>query len=880
MNLRTTAAGMCLVAAGAQADTEGSSVPRVEIVGSRVPRIDAETALPIQIIRREEIERSGVTSVEELMDRVSANFGSLREATSNAASGNSGTTSVTLRGLPGQTLVLLNGRRIANYAFRFRMGQAVDLHAIPLAAIERVEVLKDGASALYGSDAIGGVVNFVTRSDFSGVDVFASYTKTQDGGADAGRATLAGGAGQFDSDGFNVFGVLDLRDASRLGGADRSFSSTPYRPELGLAALDPRNFPANIRIPVSGGGGFAIVGPSLPACTPTSFPVQKGLQNGCFFNTTTTTDLLPASRQVDFFGRGALRLSGELDVYAEALASSSHIGHEAPPTAVSTTASQRGTPFVLPASSPYYPTGLGLSGDLSLAYRSVPLGPATTEVDTRNGRLLAGIRWRQWGWDIDGAAATNWTRSRERYVSGMVDAGRLSAAFATGLLNPFGPSGPEGDALLAASEVRGPSRDSTGRTQSVDLRAVGELAKLAGGPLAMAIGVEARHESLEDAQLAISGDVLDLLPAPAKAGARSVQAGYVEVVAPLLQGFEVQLAARVDHYSDFGTSTSPKIALRLTPAPSWLLRASAGRGFMAPGLPDLFSVQAHSTLELAIVGLTDPIRCPVTHLASDCNPTLDVVSGGNPALKPQRSTQFSLGFGVAPSAGWLVTLDAWTIRIEDIIGRISQTAITRNLSLYEGRNLERGPADPAFPGLPGPLVRINTLNQNLGDWQTSGADVSLSTPWATTEVGRISARLDGTYIGQSRQQIFEGNAVDLVGRVVPGSQPAMVPRWQHVATFNLDREHWIATLTQRYRQGHVDQYALPDGSTRRVAAYQLWDAQVQVTAWPNVTLLFGVQNLLNTDPPFSNVDPGLGYDPSYADPRGRRWTLGVRARWL
>ena len=183
----------------------------------------------------------------------------------------------------------------------------------------------------------------------------------------------------------------------------------------------------------------------------------------------------------------------------------------------------------------------------------------------------------------------------------------------------------------------------------------------------MALGVEARRESLEDVKMPIAFDVLNDTPAPPKQGSRRVQAAYVEIVAPLAKGFEIQAAARVDHYSDFGTAFSPKLAMRFEPAPGVLMRASAGRGFRAPSLNELYTQQSHSFLDLTILNLTDPVRCPVTHLASDCHPGVDVVTGGNPALQPQRSTQSSLGIVVAPAPGWLASLDLWRIHIDSNI---------------------------------------------------------------------------------------------------------------------------------------------------------------------------------------------------------------------
>ena len=882
MVFRTVAAGVIVISTSALAD-EPAELARVEVVGSRVPRLDGETALPVQIIRREEIERSGVATTEELLKLVSANFGGTVEATGTAFSGTSGLSSASLRGLGGaRTLVMLNGRRIDNYAFRGSLNGAVDLHAIPLAAIERVEVLKDGASALYGSDAIGGVINFVTRREFSGVDALASYSKTEEGAANSERATLTAGTGRIESDGYNAFGVLDVRKAERMKGSDRPYSQMPTRPDLGVPDTDPRMSPGNIRT-LNPSGRIQITTPYLgPECNSLSYRVTDFTGSSCRFNYAAAGELLPSSRQVGFFGMGTLRLSDVTNVYTEVLASQSLIRHEDPPTPVSTQSSQHTTPFILPASSPYYPTGVTLwdgtplppPGKWSLAYRTVPLGPETTEVDSRNVRLLAGIRSRQRGWDLDAAISTNRSWARETYVSGMVDAGKLSAAFATGLLNPFGPSGNEGDALLAGSEVRGLSRESTGLTQSIDVRGVRRLGQLAGGPLGLALGVEARRESLDDMKMPIAFDVLYDTPAAPKAGSRRVQAAYAEFVAPVLKGLELQVAGRVDHYSDFGTAYSPKAAIRFEPTPGVLLRASVDQGFRAPSLNELYSLQAHSTRELSTVPSNpiDPVRCPVTHLPSDCAPTVAMVTGGNPALHPQRSRQTNVGIVVSPALSWLGSLDLWRIYIDSNINNIDPNTILANLAFYDnGRNVKRGAVDPAFPNLPGPIVAIEALNENLGAWRVSGADMSLQTPKPATAIGRIWARMDATYVQHARQNITNANVIDQVG--------ATSPRWQGVASANLDRNAWVATLLYRYRHGYNDAILLPDGTAHHVAAYQIWDAHAIFTVARNFKLMLGVENLLDAAPPLTSVDTTKGYDPSYADPRGRRWTVGLRASW-
>jgi iron complex outermembrane receptor protein len=752
--LRWLVFALPLVAASVHA--QEARPQRVEIVGSRVPRVDAETALPVQIIRRDEIERSGATNAEELLERVSANVGGFREAMGLGNADTPGFSGASLRGFgAGETLVLLNGRRLGNYAFTGPGGAGVDLHAIPLAAIDRVEVLKDGASALYGSDAIAGVINFVTRQDYAGAEAALGMRVSEAGGGGRRRATLALGGGKAQADGFNVFGVVDLQHNEGLRAIDRSFAATAYRPELGLDGTSPFAFPANI---VFNNAFRAAINPTAPACTPNT--VNKG--RGCWYDTAKTLELASPSRQANVLGRATWRPDGDSDLYAELALAQSRVRFAIAPTTISRFTTIAGTPALLPASSPYYPTGLGLSGDLELAYRTEPLGPRVSEVNASNARLLAGARSRVAGWEVDGAIALNDSRARAGLVSGYVDGGRVIEAIGSGMVNPFGPSSLEGDALLAAAEVHGTSRRARGRTESADLRAGREVAALPAGPLALVAGAEVRREQLHDAELPIVGRLAGAGTSPPKDGRRQVSAVYAEAVAPLLQGVELQAAARWDHYGDFGGALSPKLALRVQPAKAWLLRASIGRGFRAPSLPELHTQQDRGT---GFVNAPDPIRCPVTGRVSDCDPQAEFVSGGNPALRPQRSTQANVGLVIEPAASWQASVDVWSIRVRDIIGALNPDDVVNDLARYEGRNVIRGPVDPAFADLPGPIIGIRTTNENLGDWRVQGADLSVSLRPVALPLGSVSLRLDGTYVRRARQNIFEGNEVDLIGHL-------------------------------------------------------------------------------------------------------------------
>ena len=247
--LRLAFGAVALGAAGsALAQAEEGKLQRVEITGSSIKRLDAETALPVQVIRREDIDKAGVTTAAELLGKVSASAAGLTDGASfSDISGQRGFNGANLRGIGvSSTLVLLNGRRLANFASP-GVNAGVDLNAIPAAAIARVEVLKDGASAIYGTDAIGGVINFITRADYTGIDASIYGSATQHGGAGKTMATLAGGTGKLTEQGYNVFAVLDYQDNKPLRSGQRGWIGSAYQPDINLDVGSSNTFPANVR---------------------------------------------------------------------------------------------------------------------------------------------------------------------------------------------------------------------------------------------------------------------------------------------------------------------------------------------------------------------------------------------------------------------------------------------------------------------------------------------------------------------------------------------------------------------------------------------------------------------------------------------------------
>ena len=830
---------------------------RVEVTGSRLSQIAGESASPVQIISREQIERSGAQTVEEVLAQSSSFFGRPTDAGLLGNPVIPGQSMVGMRTLPGtNVLVLLNGRRLISYAFGHF---GVDLHAIPVAALDRVEILKDGASAVYGSDAHAGVMNFITRSDFRGAETVLYGGTTHAGGASSARVTLTLGAGDLETDGYNGFIVLDHRDAERLTSSDRPFASTGVRPQDGLDAVSVSAFPANIPRPR---GVFA--NPAAPACTELTVP-RNG---GCYFDFAKMGDLIAPTEDSSLLARGALRLAADRQLYAELLLARHQTDDAIVPIAVNSTTTVDGSPLVLPESSPFYPEGLGLIGDLvNLRYRTVPLGSRVRRTVGEHGRALLGLRGEAGAWAYDAALGYVTSRGTQQYRSGYVDSTRIVDAFATGLVNPFGDSGPVGNALLADTELRGEVRRAKGQAYSIDVRANREIARLAGGPVQIVVGSEARYESLLDAPSALAGQAVGAgsafpVPPPSE-GSRQSQAVFGEVGLPLGRTVEAQLALRADHYGGgVGSSVNPKIALKWQALPALLLRASGGTGFLAPSLPELYTARSASVREVG----PDPVRCPVTGLPEDCNVEATVVTGGNPALKPSKSKQASLGL-VVSSGTVQLSLDAWRIRVDDGIWQTSVDLVLSGDPQYEGRNIVRASPDPAT-GLPGSITQVLAVHENIGRSQVSGVDLHLQWRMAPRPWGRLAFDLDGTYVSNAEY----ADGFDCVG-CSDGS--ASVVRWQHYMTLGWDYEQWAATLGQTYRRGYIDAFPDGQGEPRRVSDYIVWDAQIawrtSSARWRAIRLALGAKNLFDRDPPFANQRsyPQIGYDPFYADPRGR-----------
>ena len=837
---------------------------RVEITGSSIKRLVNETATPLTVFKAEEFVKQGLTTAQEVLDRIPANQASFGAA--NAVGGNAsglptgGQATADLRGLGGdKTLVLLNGRRLASHPYD---GASVDLNLIPVAALERVEVLRDGASAIYGTDAIGGVINFITRRSVQQTTVAIETVLPQDTGGRERRANVTTGAGDLARDGWAVLAVADYHKQDVLTSQQRDFSSTGVIPSRGLNLTSGTTFPGNYFDPVSGVQG----NPGNPTGCNAPLSVPHPTNGTCRQDYTRQIDDLPEQERATVFGRASMKLGADHTATFEVLHSENKVNSRtAPPPQIE---------LLLPNTSPYYPGNsggvpaqAGLSGaPLSVNWRPTEAGQRQILSRGSGDRFLGSLEGIIAGWDYQGGLSHSVSRSQEEFTNGYVQDASFAAGVRNGILNPFGLQNEAGRAYLATTALRGRVQDAKNATTAFDLKGSRELMDMAGGKLAVALGTELRHEKAEFnvnrdiASQATSSGLSGSLP---KSGSRTIQAVFGEINLPFMQNLEASLAARWDHYSDVGSTTNPKASFRYQPVKSFVLRGSASTGFRAP---TLFEKNAPLSRNDTSNSYNDPILCPGGVPQPGSNPLRDCdlqqfkLQGGNKNLQPEKSRTFALGAVFEPTPAVTLALDYFNIRLREKIGALPEQTIYGNYARYADRFLRNPDGSPNA---------ILDLNENLGKVRTDGVDVSLTLRAPRTDYGNFTFTLDGTYIHNYEYQNERGGEfIQNVGRYADNF---VVFRWRHNAAVTWRSGVWSATLAHNFKTGYEDQNLVDEQFRNHVPSYSLVNLSGTYSGFKNVSLTAGVKNILDKEPPFSNQGTVFqkGYDPRYTDPIGR-----------
>lgn len=926
--------GLALGAAPAFAQT----AERIEITGSSIKRVDAETALPVTIINRADIERTGATTAQDLVSLIPSNFGGNVVANNVGATGVASTAN--LRSLGSKyTLVLLNGRRVANYAFG---NSPVDLNSIPLSAIDRVEVLRDGASAVYGADAVAGVINFILKKDYQGLEGSFTVNKPQHKGGDSRVVSITGGFGDLSNQGFNVLlSAFSERD-DVLKARDRTFANSANRPDLGINKASARNGIPNFSFTDTLGNGYGGFGNKV---TPTVNPNRyNGCDNAefalvvldstrCGTDYVKYIDLVPKQSYDNIVARGTLAMGADHQLFAEAVyvKAQSTASYSPAPYTVNMTYPANGRfypkSFIVPKGTTVQPgykfangtvatvaTALASditvtpTGPMSGTWRTVAGGGRTDITETTTRRLLLGAEGTFAGWDYKTAITTSTNQGDISFGPGQFSYAKLTPLVNSGEINVFGSQDATSLGKLLGAQLTGKEQSAKSTSTEVDFRASREIFKLPAGSVGLAVGGSARTEKLEQVSYDVlaSGDqVGGAGPIPSVTGDRKVYGLFTEMEIPLVKGLDLNLAARYDDYKNgFGTSfnnLSPKASLSFRPMKDVLLRGSVGQGYRAPTLYE--NLRPFTSGNNTNANWSDPIRCPngrpinntVGTLQDECDIQQPTALEGNKALKPEKSDQFTLGIVFSPTSEISVAVDYWDVKIKDAIAAKSEIQVFSNPTaysdffyrynpaLYPNGWTDDGRATGAIKGSTNPnypIAFVYLPYDNTAKFFAAGLDLNLQYKTKVSGIGALGVVLDGTYYSKHGYQNFGEKTVNDIGNY---RDFGPVPRWRHALTFSFSNGPWAASLTNNYSGGYYD-YTDPNavnGTTypevRKVKAYSTFDTQVSWKGIKNLNLTLGVKNLADTEPPSSrtSVNFQTGYDATFTNPIGRAYYLRV-----
>ncbi|WP_423822975.1 TonB-dependent receptor [Salinisphaera sp. SPP-AMP-43] len=869
-------AGAASSAATASASTgSATELGNLTVTGTALSSADAATALPVTDYSGEDLREQGVTSTEQFLQRVAGNNSSYGAGLSTGTANTGGASFANLRGLgPNKTLILLNGRRLAPNALNGN-GSAVDLNTIPFAAIDHVEILRDGASALYGTDAIGGVINFITKKNLDGGNLNLNYSvPTRDGGGNASTVSATFGKGDFAKDGWNVMGTLTYQRQDAVNVNDRGFitpeeitSSNTFPSNYYQGGLDTQN-------PAASGCGSAfglLPNASAPDSCRENFAVLGGSQ------------VVQKKNQPSFFGQASYKINDKNKVSLSYLWSRSetYVTSAAAPTSGNISVNP-GTPFypgngITPAPSA---AGFDASQPVTLNYRTVPLGNRVARDVNENHRVVLDFTGRFMdGFHYDTALSYAQSSTEINLQHGFVnqaatigtdangnpiyDPNSLQTQINAGNYNPFttNVSDAQRQTLLNA-ETTGRLNSAKTRSYIWDGKIDHEIGDWFGsGQSQLALGAQYRHETLTDT---VDGYLAARSPSEGFAAShvdedRDVEGVFGELNVPLLTNLTLDAQARYDNYSDVGDTVNPKVSLRYQPIEQLTLRASYSEGFHAPTLYDLYQPQVSTFTGAA---LNDPVQCPGgnpvpgANAANACGNQFHQITGGNADLQPEKSKSWSAGFVLQPAKYVSLTADFFAVELSQQIGSLDPTYIFNNYDQYASRfNRDSN----------GEIVNFSNTNYNNGKTELNGEDVQLNVT-VPSDYGTFTLTMNGTYMNKYDTQVAENGPY--TQNVSNYALQQNIFRWSHNVTLGWSKGPMALGVVNHYKSGYQD---YEGAGHPHVHDYVTWDTYGSYKFDNGLQLTLGSDNVFDADPPYSaQPDAGnAGYDARYASGLGR-----------
>lgn len=894
-----------------------TEVQEVVVTGSMFRRTNTETPSPVTVLSAETLAKQGITNISDAIRTVSAdNSGTIPNAFSNGfAAGASG---VSLRGLTAaDTLVLIDGLRTAAYPVADDgVRSFVDLNTIPESALERVDVVKDGASSLYGSDAVAGVVNIIMKSKFQGFEGDASYGDSEHGGGREVRAYGLFGIGDLGSQGWNAYVDVEYQNDGAIGAGQRPF---PFN-TADLSSIGGNNLIGG-QPGLNSGSIYGSVAPangSLPyqplrACGAGATLTTGTAGSYCTQNFVPYGDVQPADQRWGVYGHFTKRFGQDNQFFANVYYFENKLNSYSYPQQIQTSVPINTNGITLPVTlangqlNPNNPfAAIGQPALINYAFGDIPF---SSTYDDHVIRGVAGFKGKLFGFDYS-TSVTIAHNSLDTVIRGYINYDQLISDINTGAYSFINPASNSAATLAALSPAL--QKTSTSDLDSFDIDIQRDLYQLPGGPLQLALGGQVRYETISDPGLnsvnvngtATPATVLALGLASTQ-GHRYVGAFFFEVDAPVVKQLDINVSGRYDHYSDFGGTFNPKFGLKYTPFRQLAFRATYAQGFRAPS----FSQNGSSQSE-GFVNYTPPMSFQMLHgndaYVQQYSQGLFTVS--NPAIQPETSESFTAGFIAEPNRHINVSVDYYHIRQNGIIAQSSPSAVLN--AYYAGTPLPQSSSitldnpDPAFPNAPARVVVVKSPFVNANALTTDGLDVDLRASYTLPFDVKFTSDLTATDIF-GYQYTASGQTFNYVGTEAPYnlSSGAGTPKYRvnWLNSFAWEKLTVSGTLNfvSGFKQTGVDITGNPDVTTgclytdaagdpfpRSCHVKSFWDIDLtssyQLT--DNVQFYLNVLNLTDKSPPLNPANyagGGANYNPTYAQEGivGRYFRVGVHLKF-
>ncbi len=822
-------------------EPEPTQLATMQVTGSRLARASVEGAVAVNVYTREDIDRSGQGTVSDFLNTLPEVSMGTPEASNVVA----GQTTVRLRGLPmGTTLVLVNGRRLEGGGGTAYFGGYFDLNNLPAGVVERIEIVPEGSSAIYGSDALAGVVNIVLKKEFEGVQLNTRYGAAS--GTDEVSTDLAWGR-QWERGALSLIASYFTR--SSLKGTEREISSST---EFGT--LVERCMPGNV-YSVDGGNlpgldaPFAAVRDGVHAA-PSRADFDAGRLNTC--RAFSETDLVPSAQRASLLLNGSLQLTPQIELFTELL--------YARQKQDAGSGYRQLINLIVPASNAFNPFGT----DVRVNYMfNSPL--AASGYNGFQGdfvRPLIGARGMladRWDWELAAWTSRSDAKLGEQNTNVAARNAALASSDPATALNLFTTGAPASDALLRSLYYRDDTRH-IGKVAVANGFVRGDLFDLPAGPLSVVLGAE--HTRSE---LIWSSPTLATYNFHYTRRASSV---FSEMRAPLVSGrantgggdvLAINAALRYDRYNDFGSHVTPQYALEWRPMESLLVRAAYAESFKAPNFVYLYTPL--SSFDTCCV--YDPVT-------GNAGVGFRWLRAGNPDLDPEVGRSKSLGLVWSPRsiAGLDASVTWWEIHQRDRGVQPTAQAVINNEASLPGKVVR----DPVT----GAIRSIDMSYINFGAMNVAGFDLALSQGF-DTGLGRFVAGLRATRVYEYEAAVTPG--LPATDRLSRADTDAWAPKLKGNLSLAWEQGLYSANLTGRYVSKYTDYQDLGP-NTRRIGDFWLWDMSGRFAfgerfAADNpylrgAAIQLGVVNLFDSLPVYSNFYSGVrGYDATQYDIRGR-----------